>query len=510
VIYSFDLAGHLRGISDNSAAVTPATPPGGSTVSYAASYAYDSLNRPTSVTWSPAPTAATPAARAVTLSHAYNKANQRIGQTATDNSWWYYPPATPSTVSYTANTLNQYTAVGAISPTYSGNGNLTSDGTFTDGYDTENRLTSVTQGGTAVATYAFDAQGRRKLKTVGATTTVYVADADNREVMEYNGASGQFLRWNTYGLGSNDVLNQMNIAAASRATLIPDIQGSMLAALDSSSGALNKTGYLPYGRSASIPASFGYTGQRADPETNGLYYFRARMYMPAWGRFMQPDPIGYNAGSHLYAYVGNDPLNNTDPAGLWGGPIGSGSAEGGLINGAGASASVGGGVFWGGSQGLNIGGFASGGAFVGGSDISASAPAPLPGGTTGAIGAYAGVGSGFFITNATTVGELKGPFNTYSINTPIGSLQLGVSGSTWIFSATCGVPPCGIGVGAAASTYPTNTVVAPDVPGPTSSAQPVPTNVIPASAVVAPTSSGAPSGASYGGLGGGTQSLPSK
>jgi RHS repeat-associated protein len=90
----------------------------------------------------------------------------------------------------------------------------------------------------------------------------------------------------------------------------------MLAALDSSSGALTKTGYLPYGRSATVPASFGYTGQRADPETNGLYYFRARMYMPAWGRFMQPDPVGYKAGSHLYAYVGNDPLNFVDPLGL--------------------------------------------------------------------------------------------------------------------------------------------------------------------------------------------------
>jgi hypothetical protein len=38
--------------------------------------------------------------------------------------------------------------------------------------------------------------------------------------------------------------------------------------------------------------------------------------MPAWGRFMQADPIGYRGGDNLYAYVGNDPLNNTDPGGL--------------------------------------------------------------------------------------------------------------------------------------------------------------------------------------------------
>ena len=53
-----------------------------------------------------------------------------------------------------------------------------------------------------------------------------------------------------------------------------------------------------------------------DGEPSGLYYYRARMYSPTLGRFMQPDPIGYQGGVHLYAYVGNDPLNRIDPSGL--------------------------------------------------------------------------------------------------------------------------------------------------------------------------------------------------
>jgi len=150
---------------------------------------------------------------------------------------------------------------------------------------------------------------------VNGTTTVFVTDAGNREVLEYDGASGAIQRWYAYGLGSNDVLNQMNVASATRATFVPDIQGSVIGSLDSGSGTLSKIGYLPYGKSASASGPFGYTGQRIDPETSGLYYYRARHYSPAWGRFLQTDPIAYAGGIHLYAYVGNDPLNAADPDG---------------------------------------------------------------------------------------------------------------------------------------------------------------------------------------------------
>src|SRR5439155_14567185 len=132
--------------------------------------------------------------------------------TAPDNSRLNYPAASPGTVSYTADALNRYTAVGAVSPTYDGNSNLTSDETFTLGYDAENRLTSASGAGNTAA-YTYDAQGRRKTKTVNGTTTVFVTDAGDREVLEYDGASGAVQRWYAYALGSNDVLNQTNVVA---------------------------------------------------------------------------------------------------------------------------------------------------------------------------------------------------------------------------------------------------------------------------------------------------------
>jgi YD repeat-containing protein len=52
---------------------------------------------------------------------------------------------------------------------------------------------------TTVASYAYDGQGRRKSKTVGGTTTVYVTDADNREVLEYSGTGNYGITVTNYG-----------------------------------------------------------------------------------------------------------------------------------------------------------------------------------------------------------------------------------------------------------------------------------------------------------------------
>ena len=48
-----------------------------------------------------------------------------------------------------------------------------------------------------------------------------------------------------------------------------------------------------------------------------LYDYRARMYQPELGRFLQPDPKEFAAGDYnLYRYCHNDPINKSDPDGL--------------------------------------------------------------------------------------------------------------------------------------------------------------------------------------------------
>ncbi|MDA1101490.1 MAG: RHS repeat-associated core domain-containing protein [Proteobacteria bacterium] len=293
-------------VSDNSAAITAVS---GSQAAYTTNLAYDALNRPLTVSWDPAPVQATPTAATVSMAHSYDASNRRIGQAISDTNWWT-PPSVGSITNYSANNLNQYTALatvhpsaGTVNPTHDNNGNLAFDGVFTYGYDTENRLTQISNGGT-VATYQSDAQGRRKSKTVGSTTTNYITDGDNRVALEYDGTTGTVQRWYVYGAGGNDVLNRLDVAAATRATLIPDIQGSFIGRLDATTASLSTSGYLPFGGNSTDTASgFRYTAQQLDPETvgstsqpGGLYYYRARTYAPDWGRFLQPDPIGYADG----------------------------------------------------------------------------------------------------------------------------------------------------------------------------------------------------------------------
>jgi RHS repeat-associated protein len=54
-----------------------------------------------------------------------------------------------------------------------------------------------------------------------------------------------------------------------------------------------------------------------EDDGTGLYYYRARYYHPALGRFASEDPIGYSIGDYdLFTYVANNPLGFIDPLGL--------------------------------------------------------------------------------------------------------------------------------------------------------------------------------------------------
>jgi RHS repeat-associated protein len=256
-----------------------------------------------------------------TLTFSYTPANQ-IATRNLSNGIYSIGDISKYSITYTPNGLNQYTQITSTTtanPTYDPNGNLTFDGTTTFGYDEENRLTSAS-GGAHTATLSYDPRGRLYQTSGGSSgTTLFLYDGDAL-VAEYNG-SGTLLRRYVHGSGVDEPLvwyEGATVSSSTRRYLHANHQGSIVAVTDGNGNSIATDVYDPYGSpGANNQGRFQYTGQIEIPEL-GLFYYKARIYNPTLGRFMQTDPVGYQDDLDLYTYVGNDPMDRTDPTGRGG------------------------------------------------------------------------------------------------------------------------------------------------------------------------------------------------
>ncbi len=226
------------------------------------------------------------------------------------------------------NAGNQLTADATHSYQYDDNGNLTrktllATGNYTQySYDPENRLVKVEDfvaGNPTPAftsTYRYDGLGRRIERVGNGVTRRYVYDGEDI-LLEYDGSNVLQARY-THGPGIDEPIAVTK--GGSTFFYHQDGLGSVTDLTDSTGATAKSYSYDAYGNVLESPGTleqpYTYTGREFDSES-GLYYYRARYYDPASGRFLQEDPMGVVGGDiNLLRYVRNNPVNLLDPFGL--------------------------------------------------------------------------------------------------------------------------------------------------------------------------------------------------
>jgi len=224
--------------------------------------------------------------------------------------------ASQQSSTYSYQPFNKLASTSTASYSYDNNGNLTaktdSAGTWQYVWDYENRLTQVTRPDNLTINYKYDALGRRIQRSKNGTSTNYIYDGqDVVKDINSDGSTVDYLN----GLGVDNKLRQTS--AAGTLYFMQDQLGSTHALTDTNGNVVEQEQYDSFGDGAgSSLTRYGYTGRERDADT-GLYYYRARWYDPQAGRFLSEDPIGFGGGANFYAYVGNNPVNATDPLGLY-------------------------------------------------------------------------------------------------------------------------------------------------------------------------------------------------
>ena len=273
-----------------------------------------------------------PASETLIQTYGYDKTHRRISTAlgGTNPTAYQYTPPALGTVAYDpAAPDNAIPKVGPSTLTYDANRNLTFDGSNTLAYDVDNRLVSAVSGswpavgGVPQITYQYDPFGSRKQSVVGSTGAgrkhFLVAGGEIAAWHPGAGTDRSTLHIPLHGPGGETVGDLVSLNGAQPGTITyyhTDLQGSVVATTSGGAVAGRYT-YGPFGETTAGGPLNRYTGEVLDAET-GLIYLRARHYAAVLGRFVQRDPIGYRGGNNLYGYVGNNPLNETDPSGLSG------------------------------------------------------------------------------------------------------------------------------------------------------------------------------------------------
>ena len=270
----------------------------------------------------------------------YDMADQAIiAQLDVLNPDQVQPPPTPQTIVYDPNgnrtwftniryvtdNLSQYTSIGGSSLTYRADANLATYGNnATYNYDAQNRLTSVS--GSASASFKYDGLNRQVSRTVNGVTTFNVWDGWDL-IEEYQSAAGGAMTAG-YVYGAGGLIAAAQVATGQLNYYYQDGSGSTSHIADANGHLQEWYRYDLQGSpffynsndtqlsTTNYSVRHLFTGQQWYKEI-GLYDLRNRFYSPDIGRFLQPDPLGFDGdATNLYRYCRNNPITSSDSAGL--------------------------------------------------------------------------------------------------------------------------------------------------------------------------------------------------
>jgi RHS repeat-associated protein len=256
----------------------------------------------------------------------------------------------PSGTSVT--TTNSFPAAGSVQPHAVTTSTTSGAGTTRYAYDAAGHLTSTagpsssqsltwddagrlssdaSTGGSSPGTtsYLYDASGTLLLQKDPSATTLYLG---NEQIVL--SSAGALSGTRDYSIGGRTIASRTSSGSISY--LAGDREGTSLLSIDSSTQAVTRRYYDPYGNPigsapSSWPGTKGFVGGTADPST-GLTDLGAREYQSATGSFISPDPLltPYNPQDlNAYSYTSGNPSTNSDPSGaMFPGPDGGGPGSG--------------------------------------------------------------------------------------------------------------------------------------------------------------------------------------
>lgn len=283
-----------------------------------------------------------------------------------------------STYPYVSGSNDEYDSIAGNISSHDAAGNRTSDAWFVYRFDAFDRLVRLahnldplTAGGVegpTVLDFRYDAYGRRVEKSSLTAFRYYYA---GDQVIEERTGTGDLVAQYIHGNGLDEILEMRRDVDTDQSLesyfLLTDTMGSTTALGDASGAVVERYRYDAFGRpyfldptgveKTSVGSDFGlpylFQGREYDRELaewklsigtpygyftevdrpTGQYFFRARYYDPAEGRFVSRDPLsiegndsqlpweligrvfvdGYLEGP--YTFVNNDPANRSDPYG---------------------------------------------------------------------------------------------------------------------------------------------------------------------------------------------------